>query len=426
MIEFDKNLITPKFRFLLNRDYDRPLTILKGGSSSGKTYNLSQVIPSWILAGHNILIARDSASSLRGSIWSEIEKAIASQGLSKYFTTKVSRLTMQSKISSGCAMFVGTADEDRFKSITPMSMAKAFDICIMEESNEIPFGSQQQLRLRMRGQTAFAMKRTYMLLNPVSRNHPIYKKYYEVLENPDNTGHLVPSIHLHHSTYKDNPFLDQSEKDVLESMADISPMHHEVYARGMWGTMSKTVYSNWIAKDIEYDKIAHLPIRIGVDWGFVHPMTASFTAYDELNSILYVFDEIRLIEADIPELADKIFEKMEEYNLSAFTAVYCDTSEPRNRRVLRDMGLNAQKAYKAVNEGIEWVRRNTLIVDKHKCFYTCAEVSSYAWKEVNGAYTDDVVKENDDLCDALRYSFTEWTRQGGSVVWGDKRKLFGA
>jgi phage terminase large subunit len=132
-----------------------------------------------------------------------------------------------------------------------------------------------------------------------------------------------------------------------------------------------------------------------------------------------------MVESSIEELADKIFEKIEEYSIAG-VPVYCDTSEPRNRKVLVDLGLNAQKAYKSVNEGIEWVRRNKLIIDKHKCFYTCAEVSSYAWKEVNGHYTDDVVKENDDLCDAFRYSFTEWTRQGGSFVWSNKRTLLGS
>jgi phage terminase large subunit len=396
---------------------------MKGGSSSGKTFNLSSVVPSWILEGHNIIIARNSGNTLRRSIFSEITKAINRQGLQKYFDIKVTTLTIKSKVSGGCAMFVATSDEEKLKSITPLSSAMAFDICIMEEASEIPFSAQQQLRLRMRGRTSFDLKRTYMLLNPVSRNHVIYKKYYEVLEDPDNVGYITKDIHLHHSTYRDNPYLDQSEKDVLESMAEISPMHHEVYARGMWGTMTKTVYSNWLSTDIDYDSISHLPIRVGVDWGYVHPMTATFCAYDEAEGIFYVFDEIRLVEESLETLSEKLYEKIEEYGIFG-VPVYCDTSEPRNRKVLESYGINAKKAFKPVNEGIEWMRRNKIIADKHKCFYTCAELSNYSWKEVNGEYTDEVIKENDDLCDAFRYSATEWTRESGRIAWGSKKALF--
>lgn len=425
MIKFDKRLLNRKFRFLLNRKYDRPLTIMKGGSSSGKTYNLSQAVPSWIMSGHNLLIARESGNTLRRSIFTEIVKAIERQDLMKYFTIRYTQLTIQSKVSSGCAMFVATGDEEKLKSITPMSRATAFDICIMEEANEISFNAQQQLRLRMRGKTEFPMKRTYMLLNPVSRNHIIYKKYYEILDDPDNVGYIDDSMHLHHSTYKDNPFLDDSEKQVLESMADISPIHHEVYARGMWGTMAKTIYSNWESRSIDFTDISHLQIRIGVDWGFIHPMTASFVAYDELNNTTYIFDEVRIIEESVERLAEILHNKIEHYGIYG-TPIYCDTSEPRNRAILNNSGLNAKKAYKAVLEGIDWVRGNTIVVNKDNCFYTSAELSCYSWKERDGVAIDEVIKENDDLMDAMRYAHTEWTRECGVVAWGNKKEYFGA
>ena len=423
MIKFDKNLINRKFRFLLNSKYDRPLTIIKGGSSSSKTYSVSQIVPSWILGGHNILIARESGNTLRRSIFSEIVKAIERQGLMKYFTIRYTQLTIQSKVSSGCAMFVATSDEEKLKSITPMSRATAFDICIMEEASEISFNAQQQLRLRMRGKTEFAMKRTFMLLNPVSRNHVIYKKYYAVLDDPDNVGYIDDKIHLHHSTYKDNPYLDDSEKEVLESMAEISPRHHEVYALGMWGTMTKTVYTNWRTCDIAYEDIAHLQVRIGVDWGYVHPMTATFCAYDEIERKVYVFDEVRLVEESVERLAQEIHDRIDQYGLYG-TPIYCDTSEPRNRAVLNNSGLNAKKAYKAVLEGIDWMRNNEIIVDKHKCFYTTAELSNYSWKEKHGEVIDEVIKENDDMLDSARYAHTEWTQQRGKLMWGSKKTLF--
>jgi len=421
-IKFDKKLINRKFRFLLNKKYDRPLTILKGGSSSAKSYSISQLVPHWILGGQNILIARESGNTLRRSIFSGIVKAIQRQKLQKYFTIRYTQLTIASKVSQGCAMFVATSDEEKLKSIEPIQ-AEAFDMVIMEEASEISFASQNQLRLRMRGATNFDMKRTFMLLNPISRNHVIYKKFYEPLDDPDNVGYIDDKIHLHHSTYKDNPYLEESEKQILLDMAEISPRHYEVYAKGMWGTMTKTVYTNWRTADIAFEDIAHHTIRIGVDWGYIHPTTATFCAYDEVDRKIYIFDEIRLIEESIERLADDIQEKIDQYGIYG-TPVYCDTSEPRNRAVLNSAGLNAKKAYKSVLEGIDWMRGNEFIVDKRRCFYTAAELSNYSWKEVNGEVIDEVIKENDDMLDSARYAHTEWTQQSTGVSWGSKSNLF--
>lgn len=426
MITFDKTLINKKFRFLLNSKYDRPLTIMKGGSSSAKTYSISQVVPAWILSGHNILIARESGNTLRRSIFTEIVKSIERQGLQKYFTIRYTQLYIQSRVSAGCAMFVATSDEEKLKSITPMSKALAFDTCIMEESSEISFNAQQQLRLRMRGKTEFAMKRTFMLLNPISRNHIIYKKYYEPLDNPDNTGYIDDNIHLHHSTYKDNPFLDQSEIDVLESMAEISPRHYEVYAKGMWGTMTKTVYSNWRAEDIDFDDIAHLKINVGLDWGHVHPLAVNFTAYDELNRTVYLFDELHMVEETLDTLADKLHEKIEEYNLHG-VKIHCDWQEPRSITYLREQGFNAVKCWKpqgSVQSGIKFSQMCTIVADKHKARYSVAELSNYSWKERNGEPIDEVIKEHDDHCDAWRYSLSDEIKGNSVVRWGKKSKLF--
>jgi phage terminase large subunit len=425
-IKFDKNLINRKFRFLLDPKYDRPLTIMKGGSSSSKSYSISQVIPMWILQGRNIIVARESGDTIRRTIFLGIRKAISRQGLDHLFTIRVTHMTIQSRVSQGCAVFVATSDEEKMKSLEPASSAKAFDTCIMEEASEISFASQMQLMLRMRGKSKFK-KRTYMLLNPISREHHIFKKYYAHLDDPDSTGYIDDRIHLHHSTYLDNAYLDQSEIDVLNSMKDISPRHYDVYALGKWGTMSHTIYSNWEAREIPPEEIAGLPIRIGLDFGYIDATACNFMAYDKSNSTLYIFDEIHLEKSNSDNLLDALNLKFAEHGLYGEQILY-DWADPRYGEIIRESGFRAEKGWKGAGSilaGINFLQTLKIVIDKRKCPHTAAEISCFSWKEKDGNPIDDPKMGNDHHMDSMRMGMSAEIKGSAPVRWGTKKKLFG-
>jgi len=424
-IKFDKNLINKKFRFLLDPKYDRPLTIMKGGSSSSKSYSISQVVPMWILQGHNIIIARESSDTIRKTIFLGLRKAISRQGLDKYFTIRITQMTIQSRISQGCAVFVATSDEEKMKSLEPASSALAFDTCIMEEASEISFASQMQLMLRMRGKSAFK-KRTFMLLNPISREHHIFKKYYSHLPDPDNTGYIDSRIHLHHSTYLDNAYLDESEISVLLSMKEISPRHYDVYALGKWGSMGHTIFSNWKEKEISEEAIAGLQKFIGVDFGYVDATAVNFMAFCEDSRTLYIFDEIHMTKSNSDDLVKALDQKVQEHGLYT-TQLRYDWAEPRYGEILRDNGFHASKGWKGHGsklDGINWMQTVNIVIDKRKCRYTSAEISTYSWKEVNGDPVDTPKDGNDHHLDAVRMGMSDMIKGNKGVKWGTKKKLF--
>ena len=45
-----------------------------------------------------------------------------------------------------------------------------------------------------------------------------------------------------HSTYKDNKFLDDDYKELLESYKDTDPYYYDVYCLGNWGVLGKYVF----------------------------------------------------------------------------------------------------------------------------------------------------------------------------------------
>ena len=95
--------------------------------------------------------------------------------------------------------------------------------------------------------------------------------------------------------------------------------------------------------------------------------------------------------------------------------IYAD-HEPRTIRKLKREGLRAKEADKSVDEGIRHVSalRNNLYVCR-SCQNVVDEFNSYQYKD--GGNSDDVLKEQDHLMDALRYAlFTDDGTGGGGMV----------
>jgi len=87
--------------------------------------------------------------------------------------------------------------------------------------------------------------------------------------------------------------------------------------------------------------------------------------------------------------------------------IYCDTNEPRAIEQLKREGFDARKADKAVETGIRYVSsiRDTLNVARSLTNLR-SEFGSYQYKD--GGDSDNILKENDHLMDAMRYAlFTD-------------------
>lgn len=99
--------------------YTAPLEIFYGGSSSGKSVFLAdRTVLDVVKGGHNYLIVRKVASTLKRSTFNEITKSIAKFKVGHLF--KVNQTDMIMTCSNGYQiMFVGLDDPEKVKSITP-------------------------------------------------------------------------------------------------------------------------------------------------------------------------------------------------------------------------------------------------------------------------------------------------------------------
>ena len=116
-IDIDGNVFNPIYRpYLGDNTYTQ---IFYGGSSSGKSYFLAQrCVLDMLKGGHNYLIVRKVARTVRKSVFNEITKAISFFKVSKLFKVNVSEMLIRGP-NGYEIMFAGLDDVEKVKSITP-------------------------------------------------------------------------------------------------------------------------------------------------------------------------------------------------------------------------------------------------------------------------------------------------------------------
>lgn len=90
--------------------------------------------------------------------------------------------------------------------------------------------------------------------------------------------------------------------------------------------------------------------------------------------------------------------------------IICDSAEPKSIQELRNHGVNsvgAMKGKDSVKFGIDWLKQQTIVVDK-SCVNLQNELSQYHWKKDAGGNSMPVpVDKNNHLIDALRYALED-------------------
>jgi phage terminase large subunit len=236
--------------FLPYLDNDSRYLVLYGGAGSGKSYFVAE---RWIYkllknSKFNLLVVRNTGKSNRDSTFALIKQIVTKWNLKKYFKINESDLRIKCLLNENEIIFAGLDDVEKLKSIT-FSKGELTDIWI-EEASEILESDFNQLDVRLRG--AGTKKQIVISFNPIDVNHWLKRKFFDTKD--DNTT-------VFHSTYKDNDFLDEDYKRLLESYKETDEYYYNVYCLGQWGVLGKTVFD---AKKInERLQVIPKPLKVG-------------------------------------------------------------------------------------------------------------------------------------------------------------------
>jgi phage terminase large subunit len=224
------------------------------------------------------------------------------------------------------------------------------------------------------------------------------------------------------STYEwntsDNPYFPKQEIEDLKEILD--PQTFRSMFEIDWDTTPKAaVFSDFGPENIMQNYIYNpeLETYCSIDWGWAHPMSATFFQYDRKKDTVYLFDEIVGSKMTLQSLALQI--KAKKYIIKSFI---CDIAGNQERE---QTGISNVRWFYD-NMGISFIFRKTSIVHgisvvrsyvknsngqvkffvNSACKKSIDGLKRYSYKEKDGSIVNEnPVKEDDDEVDSIRYFF---------------------
>jgi len=266
-------------------DQGRYLVMVGGGGSGKSVFASSKVIYRCMTEpGHRFIVVRKVKETLRDSVFAELVNCITRWEMRELWKIPKGRSSeLYLKCLNGSEiLFFGLDDVEKLKSIQGITGIW------VEEASELEPGDYKQLDIRLRGKTKF-YKQMIITFNPIYKGHWLEGEFL----NPDWSSRKKEAT-THHSTYKDNRFLDEENKAVLEAFKDTDEYYYTVYCLGEWGVLGKTIFPAQIVSE----RIAHLrntePLKRGF-FAFEYEndkvVEASITWVDDINGYITIYQE---------------------------------------------------------------------------------------------------------------------------------------
>ncbi|MCS7029522.1 MAG: PBSX family phage terminase large subunit [Bacteroidia bacterium] len=362
------------------------IPMVMGGAGAGKSVAVAQILilSRVVTEGQSGIALRKYETDVRKSIFPLMKWVINQFGLAKYFRINKTRMHFQF-IPNGAEVYcLGVSDPESLKSITVEK--GSLNWAWLEEANQFKINDFREIQRRIRGISAYP-KQFWMTFNPVSKLNWLKKELIDKNE---------PGIELFKFTYKDNVFLSQDDKEILENLAQTSPHDYRIYTLGEWGEPSSGLVfphyevitqSVWDALPKDVDTI------FGIDWGYNAPTAvAEYKILKENTGLPSVFARQILYQTGL--VTDDIIRVIKPLVTGKY--VYCDGAEPDRIAQLREVGILAKAWDKDVLTSIDFCKRLKLFV-LGKDFEN--ELENYRWLE----NTDKVdPKSEDHLIDTFR------------------------
>ena len=348
------------------------IVVNQGGTSSGKTYSILQVLFSYAIEQPNQIITvvgQDipnlKSGALRDAItiWSNSEEL-------KALILEYNKSDRIFTFKSGSII--------EFKSYDDGQDAKngKRDYLFLNEANGISYDVYNELYMRTK-------KKTFIDYNP---NEAFW--VHEKLLGKPNVKCII-------SDHRHNPFIDNKLREKIENLKETDIELWKVYARGMTGKIEGLVFRNY-TRCSEIPKDAKL-IGYGLDFGFTNDPSACVGVW-KYNNELYINEIFYERQLTNPMIA----EKLKEANVTNCVA---DSSEPKSIQELFNCGVYVEGAKK----GNDSIRMSINLLKQYKLNIVntstnlLREISGYKWKQKNGEMINEVVDYNNHAIDALRY-----------------------
>ena len=343
--------ISPIFEW--NIRSTKQVVVNQGGTSSGKTYSLLQVLACKAAEKPNqvITIVGQDIPNLKAGAIRDFE-SILNNDFFRSMIKSINITNREYRFHNGSIM--------EFKSFDNEQDAKSGkrDYLFMNEANGIPYSIYDQLQIR-------TTKQVFIDYNPTFAFW-----VHDKLIGTENVELLI-------SNYTHNPFLKDSIKEKIEQLKYKDPNKWRVYGLGMTGQVEGAVFPavNWIPK-LPTDNIKKS--CYGMDFGYTNDPT---TLVRCVLSQGQLYGELLLYKTGLTNQdIGKEFERLGvKKGLKSGALVMADSAEPKSIKELRNLGYRV----KPCKKGADSIRSG---IDKIKSYGAVNLVSNQLWKQEQQKY----------------------------------------
>lgn len=352
------------------------ICVNQGGTSSGKTYSIMQVLfylainnDNWVITVVGQDIPNLKKGSIRDSLNIANENPFIQKFLVQYNQTEKTFLFKNKSIIEFTS-FQNSQDAKNGKR----------HVLFLNEANGINYNIYAELEMR-------TSKRVYIDYNPNAE----FWVHSNVINLP-NTAFFI-------SNYEHNPFIDKNIVESILRLKDKDFQLWRVYGLGQTGKIEGLVFDYTLVEEMpkHLDKVAY-----GMDFGFTNDPT-TLVKVGLSDGKLYgqeIIYQTGLTNRDIDKL-------LKENNIPKSFNIFADSADPKSIKELRLFGWNvlpADKGADSINYSIQLLKNYGSIHLTRDSINWIKEAKSYKWRELkDGSKTNQPIDAFNHCWDACRY-----------------------
>ena len=217
--------------------------------------------------------------------------------------------------------------------------------------------------------------RIILILNPVTKEHWIYKRFFEDKGVEAGFNGVRDNVCYIHSTYLDNK--ENLSKSFLERIETLKHNNFKKYQHKIMGGWLEraegVVFDNWSIGEFNPDG---LQTSCGMDFGFsVDPDSLTEVAIDKKKQKIYLKEHIYKNGLKSQDLAQLILEKVGQ------KLIIADSAEPRLIADLKHLGVNIKPVKKGtIESGITRMQDYHLVITPEST-NIAKELNNYAYQD---------------------------------------------
>ncbi len=366
-----KNLANKKCRYFL----------LTGGRGSSKSYTATSFSTMLTMEEKNkTLFTRYTMTSARLSIIPEFLDKLEIFDWAHHYTINKDEIVNNKNGSSVIFRGLKTSAGNQTANLKSLQGVNNW---ILDEAEELMSEDDfDTIDLSIRDKEK--QNRIILIMNPTTKEHWIYKKFFESRGVSEGFNGIVGDTCYIHTTYLDN-ILNLSESYIkrLEEIKVNNPNKYKHKILGSWLKKAEgVVFDNWSYGQFNPD---NLQTSCGMDFGFsVDPDTLTEVAIDKNKKKIYLKELIYRNGLGTDALAKIILNKVNN------KLIIADSAEPRLISDLQAKGVNIQAVKKGtIESGIVRMQDYELIITPES-INIAKELNNYVYVDKGSKlYVDD-------------------------------------